>query len=299
MTAAPPPAPREPAPREPARLAPRAWLVWSLAAVTVALVIEQPRLPRPGRPRGPERAADLAAPRPPPAAAGRGPGPGRALLATLINLLFSHTGANVIARLPGLAAARRRPDDRRVGGVRRRPWVWVWWRRCWPSRRCPLVLEPHDVVDALPARMERTGIAVATSLNLVSGFGRTFTEVATPSGCAAGARAASDRGTRSWCRCVLTAIEDSVLLAEAMEARAFGAGRRSSYYVRRAWGPWSIAVVAGALAAAAALRRRRALAGIDDGLVSVPDSGAAADPAASSWRPACALALPAFGGSAR
>ena len=71
----------------------------------------------------------------------------------------------------------------------------------------------------MPAPLERTGIAVATSLNLVSGFGRTFTAVRD----AQRMRGWRPRGIRSWNEVlvpvVLTAIEDSVLLAEAMEAR--------------------------------------------------------------------------------
>jgi hypothetical protein len=61
-------------------------------------------------------------------------------------------------------------------------------------------------------------------------------------------------GLRSWNEVlvpvVLTAIEDSVLLAEAMEARAFGAGRRTSYATTRFGGREAL-VIAAALAAAA------------------------------------------------
>ena len=53
---------------------------------------------------------------------------------------------------------------------------------------------------------------------------------------------------------VLTAIEDSVLLAEAMEARGFGAGRRTSYatttWTRRDVPPINPILVAGCLALA-------------------------------------------------
>jgi energy-coupling factor transport system permease protein len=48
---------------------------------------------------------------------------------------------------------------------------------------------------------------------------------------------------------VLTAIEDSVRLAEAMEARGFGGGRRTSY-AAASWSARDLAVVGAALGAA-------------------------------------------------
>jgi len=87
------------APGSGAGLAPRAWLVWSIAAVTVALVTDNPVyrglvalvaldvlltwLPPGRRLRSLAVAVALAA-----------------ALAALINLLASHTGADVFARLP-------------------------------------------------------------------------------------------------------------------------------------------------------------------------------------------------------
>jgi energy-coupling factor transport system permease protein len=122
------------------------------------------------------------------------------------------------------------------------------------------VLEPHEVVDAMPAPLERTGIAVATSLNLVSGFGRTFTEVSD----AQRMRGWRPRGLRSWNEVlvpvVLTAIEDSVRLAEAMEARGFGAGRRTSF-AAGTFGRREV-VVAGSAVVAAALFIGLRLAGV-------------------------------------
>jgi energy-coupling factor transport system permease protein len=59
---------------------------------------------------------------------------------------------------------------------------------------------------------------------------------------------------------LLTAIEDSVVLAEAMEARGFGAGRRTSYASRR-WSRWDLVVVASAVTAAASFIALR-LAGV-------------------------------------
>ena len=245
MTTAPPAPPK---PGEPARLAPRAWLVWSLAAVTVALVSSNPVyrglvalvalnvvlawLPSGRRLRPLAVALTLAA-----------------LLATLINLLFSHTGASVIARLPDWLPLIGGPitvESAAYGSALGLGLV----AALLAVAPLSTVLHAHEVVDALPARMERTGIAVATSLNLVSGFGRTFTEVSD----AQRMRGWRPRGLRSWNEVLvptlLTAIEDSVRLAEAMEARAFGAGRRSSYAGTTRSG-WGTAVAVSAVAAAA------------------------------------------------
>jgi energy-coupling factor transporter transmembrane protein EcfT len=108
-----------------------------------------------------------------------------------------------------------------------------------------MVLESHEIVDALPGRLERTGIAVATSLNLISGIGSTFRAVRD----AQTMRGWRPRGIRSWREVfvpvVLTAIEDSVQLAEAMEARGFGGARRTSYALS-AWGRLDVLVVAAA-----------------------------------------------------
>ena len=92
-----------------------------------------------------------------------------------------------------------------------------------------LLLEPHQVVDALPAPLARTGAAAAASLNLVPGLGRSFTAIAE----AQRMRGWRPRGPASWAEvvvpAVLTAIEDSMQLAEAMEARGFGSGPRTRF----------------------------------------------------------------------
>ncbi|TMF88402.1 MAG: hypothetical protein E6I08_07390 [Chloroflexi bacterium] len=92
-----------------------------------------------------------------------------------------------------------------------------------------LLLEPHQVVDALPAPLARTGAAAAASLNLVPGLRRSFTAIAE----AQRMRGWRPRGPASWSEvvvpAVLTAIEDSIQLAEAMEARGFGSGPRTRF----------------------------------------------------------------------
>jgi energy-coupling factor transport system permease protein len=172
-----------------------------------------------------------------------------AVLAALINVLASHTGADAIARLPDglpLVGGRLTLESLAFGGALGLGLV----AALLAVAPLSLVLESHDVVDAMPASLERTGIVVATSLNLVGAFGRTFGEVRD----AQRMRGWQPRGLRSWNEVlvpvVLTAIEDSVLLAEAMEARAFGAGRRTSYASSK-FGGREVVVVAAALAAAA------------------------------------------------
>jgi energy-coupling factor transport system permease protein len=227
-------------------IAPRAWLIWSLAAVTVALSTNNPVyrglvalaaldvlltwLPQGRRLR--PLAITVAV------AAG---------FAVLVNVLAAHAGVDVLARLPAdwpLIGGNLTLETLAFGGALGLGLV----AALLAVAPLSMVLEPHDVVDAMPAPLERTGIAVATSLNLVSGLGRTFGAVRD----AQRMRGWRPRGLRSWNEVlvpvVLTAIEDSVLLAEAMEARGFGAGRRTSY-AGSAWRRWDLAVVAAALIA--------------------------------------------------
>jgi energy-coupling factor transport system permease protein len=233
-----------------AALNPRTWIIWSMAAVAVAILSDNPVyrglvalaafdvmlawLP-PGRRLRPLAVGLVLA----------------ALLAALVNLLAGHTGATVLVRLPAGLPIVGGPLtlESLAFGVAVGLGLVAAMLAVAPLAA---VLEPHDVVDALPSALNRTGIAVAASLNLMSGFGRTFGEVRD----AQRMRGWKPRGLRSWNEVlvpsVLTAIEDSVRLAEAMEARGFGAGRRSSFAAPR-WTRWDLAVVATAVAAVAVL----------------------------------------------
>jgi energy-coupling factor transporter transmembrane protein EcfT len=242
-----------------ARLSARAWLIWSLAAVAVALSTDNPVY------RGLVAAAALNV------LIAWLPG-GRSLrplafglafavfFAVLVNGLAGHGGADTIVSVPeavpifgGAITIESLLFGCSVGLGLVAALLAV--------APLSMVLETHEVIDAIPARLERTGIAVATSLNLISGIGSTFRAVRE----AQTMRGWRPRGIGSWREVlvpvVLTAIEDSATLAEAMEARAFGAARRTSYAVV-GWSGRDVLVGATAVASFAAFVALR-LSGYD------------------------------------
>jgi energy-coupling factor transport system permease protein len=91
-----------------------------------------------------------------------------------------------------------------------------------------LLLASHEVMDALPASLSRTGAAIAASLNLVPAVAASFVQVTE----AQRLRGWRPRGPRSWTEIVvpvvLTSVEGSIQLAESMEARGFGSGPRTA-----------------------------------------------------------------------
>lgn len=227
-------------------LSPRAWLIWSVAAVAVALSTDNPVY------RGLVAIAALnvliawlpAGRRLRPLAFGL---VFAVFFAVLVNGLAGHGGADTIVRLPDALPVFGGPItvESLLFGCSVGLGLVAALLAVAPLS---MVLESHDVIDALPSRLERTGIAVATSLNLVSGIGSTFQAVRD----AQVMRGWRPSGIRSWREVfvpvVLTAIEDSILLAEAMEARGFGAGRRTSY-ATTSWRLWDTVVVLAGLAA--------------------------------------------------
>lgn len=109
------------------------------------------------------------------------------------------------------------------------------------------VLQPHDVMDALPPALSRTGTALAASLNLVPAIGASFVEVAE----AQRMRGWRPGGPRSWAEVVvpvvLSSVESSIQLAESMEARGFGSQPRSRFQPARLRpGDWTLVSASGA-----------------------------------------------------
>jgi energy-coupling factor transporter transmembrane protein EcfT len=69
-----------------------------------------------------------------------------------------------------------------------------------------LLLEAHDIVDALPNALARSGAAIAASLNLVPQVGATFAQVSE----AQRLRGWQPRGPRSWAEVVVPVVLSSV-----------------------------------------------------------------------------------------
>lgn len=170
--------------------------------------------------------------------------------ATILNVALSHSGTHVIVELPqGLplvggpltleAAAYGLAAGLGIAGA------------IFAVAPVSLVLETHELVDALPHGLERSALVVASALNLVPAIGRSAVAIRD----AETMRGWRPRGPRSWAEILvptmLGAIEDSLGLGEAMESRGFGSGPRTRYAPAR-WGRSDALVVVSALTAAGA-----------------------------------------------
>lgn len=150
-----------------------------------------------------------------------------AAFATLLNFISAHLGATVLFELPSSVPALGGPYTLEAlaaglsGGLTVAAAIVA-------AAPFSLMLASHDVMDALPAALSRTGAAIAASLNLVPSVSASFMQVSE----AQRLRGWRPRGPRSWAEVivpvVLTSVEGSIQLAESMEARGFGSGPRTA-----------------------------------------------------------------------
>jgi energy-coupling factor transport system permease protein len=147
--------------------------------------------------------------------------------AVLLNFVSAHLGSTVLFQLPDQIPALGGPYTLEAlafgatGGLTIAAAILA-------ATPFSLLLASHEVMDALPAALSRTGAAIAASLNLVPTVAASFVQVTE----AQRLRGWRPRGPRSWAEIVvpvvLTSVEGSIQLAESMEARGFGSGPRTS-----------------------------------------------------------------------
>ncbi|HEX9099023.1 MAG TPA: energy-coupling factor transporter transmembrane component T [Candidatus Dormibacteraeota bacterium] len=170
-----------------------------------------------------------------------------AAFATLLNFVSAHLGATVLFALPAQIPALGGPYTLEAlvfgasGGITIAAAILA-------AAPFSLLLDSHEVMDALPAPLSRTGVAIASSLNLVPAVATSFVEVTE----AQRLRGWRPRGPRSWMEVVvpvvLTSVEGSIQLAESMEARGFGSGPRTSTASHALQGADWLLVIASGLA---------------------------------------------------
>ncbi len=170
-----------------------------------------------------------------------------AIVAAVLNTLLSHTGAHIVFsvpdQVPGIggpitAEAALYGVDVALGVAAAVLAVAVLSR----------VMHPHDLIDALPRPMQRTAALTGAALNMVPAVARTAVAINE----AQRMRGSGGTRRRDWqaaaAPIVLSALDDSLQLAEAMEARGFGSGSRTRY-VTAHLDPASVVGMVGAAAA--------------------------------------------------
>jgi energy-coupling factor transport system permease protein len=166
------------------------------------------------------------------------------VLALLISMALSHAGDHVVATIPPGVPGIGGPItlESAIFGLASGVGITAGALVVAPLS---MVLDPHQLVDALPRPLERAGAAIAAALNMVPGVGRSVVAIRE----AQSMRGWRPRGPRSYAEIlvpvVLTSMESSIQLAEAMEARAFGSGGRTRWMPEPwRWGDTLVAVTA-------------------------------------------------------
>lgn len=148
------------------------------------------------------------------------------VVTTAINGLLAHTGTNLWATVPSwvpLFGGTITAEGFAQGGVIALSLL----AAVSVAATLSVVLDPADLVDALPHPLERTGAALGAALNLVPATAASVVAVRD----AQRLRGWRPRGPRDMVDLavpvILGAIERSTQLAESMEARGFGSGPRT------------------------------------------------------------------------
>lgn len=149
-----------------------------------------------------------------------------AVVTVVVNGVLDHTGVTVVVTVPSwvpLAGGAITAEGFAEGAVIAAGLV----AAVSVAAALSIVLEPADLVDALPRGLEHTGAALGAALNLVPATAASVVAVRD----AQRLRGWRPRGPRAVIDLavpvLLGAIERSTQLAESMEARGFGSGART------------------------------------------------------------------------
>jgi energy-coupling factor transport system permease protein len=150
------------------------------------------------------------------------------VLAAVLNMVLSHTGDHVLVELPDAIPGIGGPVtvESAVYGIDVALGIAAAVLSVAPLSR---VLHPHDLLDAFPKALQRTAALTGSAINLVPAVARNAVAISEAQ------RMRGGEGTRlrDWhavaAPVVLSALDDSMQLAEAMEARGFGSGPRTRY----------------------------------------------------------------------
>ena len=171
-----------------------------------------------------------------------------AALAIVLNTLLSHTGEHVLGTIPSWVPGLGGPitAEAIVYGVDVALGIVAAVLVVAPLSR---VLHPHDLLDAFPRALQRTAAMTGAAVNLVPAVARNAVAI----GEAQRMRGSDSTRLRRWrgvaAPVVLSALDDSLQLAEAMDARGFGSGPRTRY----APATWDIAATTVTAAAVCAI----------------------------------------------
>jgi len=179
------------------------------------------------------------------------------LIAVVLNALLSHVGEDVLLALPEAAPGVGGPITLEAVAFGANAGLGIV-AAALAVAPLSLCVESHDLLNSLPGFLAGTGAALSASLNLVPGVARGYVAIREGQQF----RGWRPGGPGAWGEVLvptfLTAIEDSIQLAEAMAARAYGSGPRTTF-TRLGWRRRDSLLLAASLAPVAGLLVSRAL----------------------------------------
>jgi energy-coupling factor transport system permease protein len=183
-------------------------------------------------------------------------------VAVLLNAVLSHTGAHTIVALPDQLPGIGGPitAEAVIYGVDVALGLAAAVLAVAPLSR---VVHPHDLIDAFPRPLQRTAALTGVAVNLVPAVARNAVAISE----AQRMRGRGGTRLRDWhavaAPIILSALDDSLQLAETMEARGFGSGPRTTYLTTHL-DIAALLVIAGAVGAAVLTIVARTAGGLPD-----------------------------------